>query len=316
MNIYAKGIAYLGPRGSFSHEASVLYAEKYSTQASTSTIPLLPYDNLAAVFQAVKSGSAGFAAVAIENNVEGFVGETLDLLLEYNASLQIVNMLWLPVQFDAVQNVGKHNIAGQDISSQDISSQDDIPEKGTRSKSDRNPETLKAHPHALAQCRKFVQKHHLNTAPALSNSAAAQNLGENELALIPHNSSTFRDLDVFEALVQDYTDAKTQFVLICKREVAERLTLPENHNIWAITPENDNPGTLLKILTVIDAYQINVSTLISRPIKAQNALYTFFLTLDADFATTQKCLHEITALGNAIYHLGYYDMRKGDADAE
>ncbi|MDR2508946.1 MAG: ACT domain-containing protein [Candidatus Ancillula sp.] len=292
--VYDKGIAYLGPQGSFSHEASILYAKKHAskTPAHENTLSLNAKDTLASVFQSVKNGDNAFGVAAIENNVEGFVGETLDLLLEHNDDLQIIDMLWLPVQFDAVY--------------------------ASTPKLDApfTPKVLKAHPHALAQCRNFISKRSLSTQPALSNSAAVLGLGDDEIALAPHESNAFRNVKVYESLVQDYQDAKTQFVLIAKRTTANALKIIEDHNIWAITPENDTPGTLAKILQVINRYGINISTLISRPVKATDARYTFFMTLDASYEETEKCMYEISELENATFHLGYYHAEKMVAETE
>ena len=65
-------VAYLGPEGSFTHQA----AEGRFGGVSD----YLPMSSISAVFKAVEAGRAKFAVVPIENNSDGFVGETLDNL--------------------------------------------------------------------------------------------------------------------------------------------------------------------------------------------------------------------------------------------
>lgn len=65
-------VAYLGPEGSFTHQA----AEGRFGGVSE----YLPMSSISAVFKAVEAKRAKFAVVPIENNSDGFVGETLDNL--------------------------------------------------------------------------------------------------------------------------------------------------------------------------------------------------------------------------------------------
>ncbi len=57
-----KRIAYLGPPGTFTEEAALLYDE---------TAQLIPFPSISAVAVAVASGMAEEGVVAIENSIEG-----------------------------------------------------------------------------------------------------------------------------------------------------------------------------------------------------------------------------------------------------
>src|SRR5690606_17170179 len=65
-------IAYLGPVGSFTHQAAESRFGAMSEYLSSGSIK--------SVFQAVDTGKTRFGVVPIENNQEGIVSATLDLL--------------------------------------------------------------------------------------------------------------------------------------------------------------------------------------------------------------------------------------------
>ena len=66
--------AYLGPAGTFTQAAL--------QKIAASTDDLIPYANVTAALNAVRSGECAKALVPIENSVEGVVARTLDELLE------------------------------------------------------------------------------------------------------------------------------------------------------------------------------------------------------------------------------------------
>lgn len=84
-------ISMLGPEGTFSHEAGLLY-ETNADFVFVNTI----YD----VFDAVSSGKSDVAVVPIENSTSGTVGETLDALLEFD--LKISKIIYLKINHNLV----------------------------------------------------------------------------------------------------------------------------------------------------------------------------------------------------------------------
>src|SRR5690606_1508080 len=82
-------IAYLGPEGSFTHQA----AESGFGAMSE----YMPISSIASVFEAVATGRARFGVIPIENNQEGVVAETIDLLGQ--TDLKIVAEIALSIHF-------------------------------------------------------------------------------------------------------------------------------------------------------------------------------------------------------------------------
>ena len=114
-----KRIAYLGPPGTFTEEAAILYAPEADH---------VPFMNPGAVAQAVASGMAEEGVVAIENSLEGAVTDTLDLLI-HESHLSIRYEVVLPIVHCLIVKPGTRV---EDI------------------------QTVSSHPQALGQCRRFI----------------------------------------------------------------------------------------------------------------------------------------------------------------
>src|SRR3954467_4065435 len=88
-------IAYLGPKGSFSHLASV---KKFG-----SSVEHVPLTDIAAVFQEVDRGHAVLGLVPIENSSVGGIIEAMDAFLE-NRSLTIVAEVLIAIHSHLLAN--------------------------------------------------------------------------------------------------------------------------------------------------------------------------------------------------------------------
>ena len=79
-------LAFLGPVGTFTEEAAILYSPQADLQ---------PYPSINAVGQAVADNQVDEGVVPIENSLEGSVNFTLDLLISKD-ELFIRNEVVLP----------------------------------------------------------------------------------------------------------------------------------------------------------------------------------------------------------------------------
>ena len=112
----AKLIAYLGPAGTFTEAAAL----RYDPEAQ-----LIPFPSVAAVAEAVDSGTAEEGVVPIENSLEGSVTDTLDLLI-HDSNLSIRHEIVIPIEHCLL---GKPGGSAQEVA------------------------LIYSHPQALAQCR-------------------------------------------------------------------------------------------------------------------------------------------------------------------
>ena len=82
-------VAYLGPEGSFTHQAA---ESRFGAMSQ-----YLALDSIRSVFEAVDTGRARFGVVPLENNQEGVVSETIDLLGK--TGLHVTAEVPLPIHF-------------------------------------------------------------------------------------------------------------------------------------------------------------------------------------------------------------------------
>ena len=246
-----------------------------------SPIELTPQPSVAEVFAAVEADPAHLGVAALDNTVEGPVFATIDGLLT-SANVVAIAAIVLPVTFDAYQLVGTQT-----------------PTHGT------------AHPHALAQVSRFLAEHQLAPLPASSNMAAVENLAAGQIAFGPPGHQA-DGVEVVARNVGDYPTASTQFVLLAERDRAVEL-LRQNpvaryQSMIAITPRATGPGVLARITAQFAERSINLSSLISRPLKAQDGQYVFVVTMDAPpwAAMSRALLADLLAADDAVKTLGVW----------
>ena len=83
-------VAYLGPKATFSHLATM---QQFGLSAQ-----LEPQKSIPAVFEQVEKGKALYGVVPVENSTEGVVTHTLDMFVD--SSLQICSEIILDIHHD------------------------------------------------------------------------------------------------------------------------------------------------------------------------------------------------------------------------
>ncbi|GAA2515389.1 prephenate dehydratase [Rarobacter incanus] len=244
--------AYLGPEGSFTYAAARHWA---------SPRDLIAADSVPVIVAGIEDGRWSAGVIAIENSVEGYVTPSLDSLIGAGNAVA-VDQLDLPIEFDAFVRSGADGVS-----------------------------RVTAHPHGLAQCKNFIRDHHLTPVPASSNAAACRDLDDEAVALGPRICGELYGLTTVATSVQDFAGARTRFLLVTRRDAArERLGTrgagagAEPALGWstmlAITPVVTGPGVLARIAGAFGARGVNMSSLITRPLKALSGKYVFIVTCD------------------------------------
>ena len=132
-------VAFLGPQGTFSHEAASLVSDN-----------LISYCSIQQVMGAVESGECVCGIVPIENSIEGPVSLTLDSLI-HNFDLKIKNEIVIPIN---------HNLlAAKEMTVDEV-------------------ENVYSHSQALGQCQPYLERHGITAHYTLSTAAAAKRAAE------------------------------------------------------------------------------------------------------------------------------------------
>lgn len=264
-------VTYLGPSGTFTHQA--VLALRPDAEAVEAT-------DQAEALTAVETGASSYAVVPIDNSVNGVVVPTLDGLLQ-RPSLSIVDSVVLPISFEAY----------------------------TRDPS-VTPHVVVSHPHALAQCRAWIESRGLGVREASSTAAACRDLGPGEIGIGPAICGTLYDLHTVASAVEDNASALTQFALVSASRLPVRAD-GDDGLLVALLPDANVAGILRRMLGVLEQRGVNMTNLVTRPVPAVPGIYTFLLFLSgtftaddfeamraewADLGTTARALGRISPL--------------------
>ncbi len=264
-------VAYLGPEGTFSHQAARRLYGGSAAELGQATV--------AAVFEAVARGRADLGVVPVENATEGSVDATLDAFLEW--PLPVTAELSLPVELALL-----------------------LPE-GTSSADVR---TVHSHPMGLAQCRRWLEAHlpAAALAEATSTAAAAQRAAADPAAAAigPASLADRLGLQVGAPGIQDMEGNATRFLVIG----GEAHPRTANDRTTLLLRAPDGPGALLKLLEPFARFRVNLSRILSRHTRRKAWDVAFFVDADAhrDDAILQAALGTLKALGAEPQVLGSY----------
>ena len=239
-------IAYLGPEGSFTHQA----AESRFGAVSQ----YLALDSIRSVFEAVDTQRARFGVVPLENNQEGVVSETIDLLGK--TELHVTAEVPLPIHF-AFATTCEDVSQVKRIYSKDI---------------------------GFKQCKKFLRESFngskVEYIPVNSTSKAAQIAltEEGSAAMCSHIAARMHNVPILFDNVEDSTDNFTRFLIISKDIKNEQ---SGNDKTSLLAKTTDKPGSLMMLLQDFYNAGINMSKLESRPAKKGKSFkYYFYIDID------------------------------------
>jgi prephenate dehydratase len=238
-------IGYLGPRGTFSHEA----LKKYTACGQYKAVD---FSSIPEILTAVRDNIVEEAVVPIENSIEGAVNATMDMLA-LEVDLLIKAELIIPIR--------EHLLVrkGSDIT---------------------KIRYVMSHPQPLGQCRKFLaeQLPYVEARAVYSSAAAAEeaaNSSGETAAIGSLAAAEAYDLDIARMDIQDNDNNLTRFIVL--GHAHEKRTGSDKTSIVFST--EDKPGSLYGILGIFDLWGINLSRIESRPAKNKLGSYIFFVDL-------------------------------------
>lgn len=234
-------VAFLGPRATFSHLATM---QQFGLSAE-----LVPLKSIPSVFEEVEKGKALYGVVPVENSTEGVVSHTLDMFVE--SGLKITAEIMLEVHHDLLSRTGRL----EDI------------------------KKVYSHPQPIAQCRQWLDEN-LPGVPVVdvaSTAVAAQIVSEDytAAAIASEQAGSLYDLKVVRSRIEDQVNNFTRFLVIARKE-SERSGNDKTSILFSV---KDEPGILCRMLEPFAKRGINLSKIESRPYKKKAWEYIFFLDL-------------------------------------
>ncbi|MDE2966242.1 MAG: prephenate dehydratase [Chloroflexota bacterium] len=251
----ASRIAYLGPAGTFTEQAAVLFAGE-NAQAE-----LVPYPSITASAQAVAQDEADVAIVPFENSLAGAVGETHDLII-HQLDLYIRDELVIPIEHCLIVAPGADTSEIREIYS---------------------------HPQALGQCQRYLARRFPNarTEATLSTAQAVARvveLGDRVAAIAPRRAAQLHDAQILEFGIEDDHRNATRFVVLAHQDHEQT---GDDRSTLLFSTAN-RPGALLNVLQHFAEAEINLTRIESRP--ARERLGTYLFLIDCDGHRTDPAL--------------------------
>jgi chorismate mutase/prephenate dehydratase len=267
-------VAFLGPEGTFSQEAS----KKHFGQA----VETVPVGSIAQVFKEVENGTVDYGVVPIENSTEGVISYTLDVFM--NSPLKISGEVKLRIHQNLMVNP-------------------DVAEDGWK-----NVKRIYSHQQSLAQCREWLDNNLPNAEriPVSSNTEAAkQALADNSAAAIAGvlAAETY-GLNIAKENIEDSKDNTTRFLVIGKQDVppsgVDKTTL--------MVSSKNKAGALYHLLAPLAANGLDMTRIESRPSRNVNWEYFFFMDINGhvEEEAVAKALKELEEEAELIRVLGSY----------
>jgi prephenate dehydratase len=262
-------IAYLGPEGTFT-EAALLEMTAAGVVPGGGEIHPEPAETNQSALEAVRSGTADFACVPIENSIEGSVLPTLDSLAA-GSPLQIYAELTLDVSFSIVTRLG--------VSAEQARS-------------------VAAFPVAAAQVRQWLAAHlpGAELVAANSNAAAALDVvaGRADAGVSTALAAQRYGLATIAEGVVDEPNARTRFVLVGRPGRPPARTGADRTSV--VLRIDHAPGVLVSAMNEFGIRDIDLTRIESRPTRTSLGTYVFFLDCvghidDSAVAEALKALH-------------------------
>ncbi len=263
-----KKIAYLGPPGTFTEEA----LDKFIKDLSQ--VRKISFPTVADVIRSVDRGEADEGLVPMENSIEGSVNITQDILT-FESEAKIIGEVIIPV---------KHSLIGK-----------------RKIKLD-NIKKVISHPHATAQCRKYLSTNLKGAEVIAANSTAEavkilKKENDDIAAIGTKTAAKIYDLEIIENDIEDNKDNKTRFVFIGNS--IQPKTGNDKTSIVCFLKE-DRPGSLYNILKEFACRNINLTRLESRPAKKDLGDYVFMIDLDGHLHD-ENIFEAIEVLRKGVY---------------
>lgn len=238
-------VGYLGPVGTFCHEAAL-------SQSDLAKAELIPLRSISEVFEAVDSNEIDLGIVPLENTIEGSVSLTLDMLVFDSEAM--------------IQREIDHNIS--------------LCLAGNKDTQIEKIQTVVSHPHALAQCRSYIEKKLANaTTKASDSTASAANLIKHAddstmVAICPTEAARAHNLEILDSHIQDRDINQTRFIVI-----GQSIAAPSGNDKTSIVgfQRANRPGSLVAILNEFAQRGIDLTKLESRPTKEGLGQYCFLM---------------------------------------
>lgn len=236
-------IAYLGPEGTFTHQAA---ESKFGAMSE-----YIPLSSIKAVAKAVANKTVKYGVIPIENSSTGIVSDTVESFNQYN--LKVVAEVIVDIH---------HSLASKCDNLKDI-------------------KKLYSKDIAFDQCREFLANYGLDSVEKIhvESTTKAVKIASNEEnsgAICSHVGAKMYNLPIMFDNIEDNENNRTRFLIISDFDNGQS----GNDKTSILASLDNTPGALVKFLTDFDNAHINLTKIKSH---ITNGKSMFFIDFDGHF---------------------------------
>ena len=239
---HALTVAYLGPPGTFTHQAA---ERRFGSSAA-----LVPVRTILDIFDEVERSRTQYGVVPVENSTEGSVNVTLDRLIDTDAV----------ITGELTLDISQHLLS--------------------RAAQLSDVKVVCSHPQGLAQCRAWLAANmpEVRTEEMSSTAAAAERARDDTsvAAIAPEMAGRLYDVPALRRRIEDNPSNSTRFLVIGKQPAP-----PTGRDKTSILFSMKNePGVLYSILGPFAERGLNLTKIESRPTKRRPWEYVNFVDFE------------------------------------
>ncbi|HEN3282247.1 TPA: bifunctional chorismate mutase/prephenate dehydratase [Yersinia enterocolitica] len=270
-------IAFLGPKGSYSHLAARQYAARHFEQLIECGC-----QKFQDIFTQVETGQADYAVLPIENTSSGSINDVYDLL--QHTSLSIVGEITNPIDHCVL-----------------VATETDLSQI----------KTVYSHPQPFQQCSQFINRFpHWKIEYCESTAAAMEKVAQlnssEAAALGSEAGGALYNLQVLEHNLANQQQNITRFIILARKAIDVSDQLPAKTTLIMATGQQS--GALVEALLVLRDHGIIMTKLESRPINGNPWEEMFYIDVQANLRSEsmQKALADLTPITRSLKVLGCY----------
>ncbi|KAF6006071.1 hypothetical protein HII13_005191 [Brettanomyces bruxellensis] len=315
-------VAYLGPPGTYSHQAARQQFEPYSIENESINVLYLPQPSISGCFKAIGEGLCDYSLIPFENTSNGQVVLSYDLFRDWFVEASHKNSEeFTEPQFEVVaeQFVAIHHNL--------ISYASDL----------KYIERIYSHPQVWSQCNKFLDHlddivdHKIERIDVSSTSKAVSVLSDIKskaerkkcAAIASAMASEVHGVPIVKTSVEDFQGNTTRFLVLGKKKnspvkinpiVNKKLSPMKVTLLTFVIKNNDNFGSLCNILQVFKQHNLNLQTITTRPSVISPWRYVFFVEvwyteeLSAALIELRSMVLSLTVIGSFYRAKKFFEM--------
>jgi chorismate mutase/prephenate dehydratase len=273
-------VLFQGSEGAFSHIAGRRFFGPRQSNVTYRGV-----QTFRAMLEEVRSGTADYAMLPIENTTSGSVHDAYDALS--HTDLAIIGEEVLRIEMCLI------GIA-------------EVPLESLR--------RIYSHPQALSQCTAFLASLPHATVETFVDTAMSverikQENDPTHAAIASAEAAALHGLHVLRRDIANHRENYTRFLVIAREAEPWDRRVPCKTSVMFVT--SHERGALLAVLNVVAGHGLNLTKLESRPRPGRPFEYLFYVDFEGNVAdpSVQRALDEIAGLTKSVKIFGSYPAR-------